>query len=246
MKDITETVNRKYLPVAALVAYRAEDDPPYASNDRKYYLETRPVLKDGRLGAARPVSAAFLRDLCRAVRIAGEMTPHGTMPSNMLYADSRVGFERYIWWEPPQKRSLFFTGRVEMQDRTYHMPGIVYVATNRRLKVYAFKGKRPSPATRLLYGPYFNYYDDCSVCLGSAKVDWPHDITWSAVQEHWQKIFWGSANSHMIFNPMKEGCNLVLAIKAHEDKPFDTDRLLETRYTLRDILDGRDGKNSYR
>lgn len=231
-KNITEILDRKFKPVGALFIYCAEQSP----NADRYYIESRSVLKDGTFGAATPVSKKFITDMVHSFRVTEEKQPHGPMPSNMLLADARLGHECFIWWEPPMPRPQFFTNNIAIEDGNYMMPGVIYMATGDSLSVYAFRGKKPGPKTRLLYGPFFNYYANCSMCLGSARADWPNDITWQVIQEHWQKLFWASENSHLNHNPMKEGENLVLALKAARDKPFDTSLLRPTDLTLQKLL----------
>ncbi len=214
-RNITDTLDCEYRPEAALVVYKK-----YGHSDSEYYLETRPVRADGTLGAGRPVSREFIRNLAMSFRADGELSPRGTMPRNMLHADPRLGSERFVWWDPPGKRELFF----------------LVLVTGKTLTVYAFKGARPSGKTPLLRGPFFNYYEDCRICVGSAKVDWPRDITWQTIIDHWEKVFWNSVNAHMISNPMKEGHNLVLSLKEAVNKPFDTGALRPAGLTLASII----------
>jgi PRTRC genetic system protein B len=154
----------------------------------------------------------------------------------MLHADPRLGSERFVWWDPPGKRELFFLEGLGLDDTVYNMPGTVFLVTGKTLTVYAFKGARPSGKTPLLRGPFFNYYEDCRICVGSAKVDWPRDITWQTIIDHWEKVFWNSVNAHMISNPMKEGHNLVLSLKEAVNKPYDTGALRPAGLTLASII----------
>ena len=228
MENITEDLGKIYQPAAALIVYKTKDN--------EYYLESRKIKEDGTMGAAKPVSRKFLCAIAKEYREANETTPHGLMPETMLYADSRLGKEKYIWWSEPRKVHMCFSEKVGLADGVYNMPGCVYVADSERIRVFAFEGRKPRKNQKLLMGPFFNYYSDGGICLGNARVEWSSDITWKEIQEHWEKLFWASENSHMIDNPMKEGKNLILAMKDAADKPFDTSLLKESGMTLESLL----------
>ena len=235
--NITQQLNNVYRPVAGLFVYKDNSGGYSGGANAAYYLETRPVKNDGTLGPARPVSREFITQLVMAFRAEGEKIPHGVMPSNMLFADSRLGLEHYVWYTPPGPRMLYFSNdKIPVENREYNMPGCVYCVYGNRLYVYAFKGKKPSPSTKLLYGPFYNYYADGAICLGSAKTKFPDVITWKSIMDYWETLFWKSENSHMMKNPMKENLNLNIAIKNAAEKPFDTDGLLETGFTIAKLL----------
>ena len=232
-KDVTEEISRPCIPQAALIVYSTENSYNYQTS---YYLETRLVKQDGTLGAARPVSKKFIQELVQAFKADYEKRPHGLMPQNFLVADSRIGQEKYIWWTPPGKKNLYFSESIGVQDGEYNMPGCIFAVLGERLHVFAFEGNEPKQKGELLYGPFFNYYADCGICLGSAKVKWPDDITWKDIQTHWETLFWNSVNSHSITNPVKKGQNLVLTIKESKDAPYKTSKLQRTEYTLETFL----------
>lgn len=55
--------------------------------------------------------------------------PSGRIPPNMLYADNRLGHQKYIWYNPPKKQYMFFSEGLNIKSQEYHIPGIVYEAT---------------------------------------------------------------------------------------------------------------------
>lgn len=225
-RNITDLLSENFAPRAALIVYTNESrEPAYRSHDKRYYLETRPVKEDGSLGCAKPVTKKFIREMVQAFRLEGEKLPHGPIPENLLFAEPALGKERYVWWNPPMKRKMYFTSAIPMEEAEYHVPGTIYCARGDRLEVFCFEGKRPRPNGDLLFGPFYNYYADGGICLGSARVPWPQDLTWQALLDRYEKLFWDSANSHMMHNPMTEGYNLNLALKDAIDKPFDTKTL---------------------
>ena len=232
LQDITENISHTYTPVAALIAYQTNN---YGGN---YYLETRKVKPDGSLGAAKPVSREFLTKVCEQFRIEQNSQPHGPIPGTLLLADTRTGYERYVWYNPPRKRKQFFIKNITLPEAEYPMPGVVYEVSGGTLSVFAYKGNgAPKPKSKMLYGPFFNYYESGRICLGTAKAEIPRDLTWEALLRYWENLFWNSENSHMMHNPMKEGKNLVLTLKESlETDSFDTGTLLATRMTLEQLL----------
>lgn len=230
--EITRDLTVSYTPKVALIVYKANT---YVA-DTQYYIESRSVREDGTLGVAKPVSREFVKGIADTFKAKSEMKPHGLVPDNFLAIDTRFGNEKYIWWTPPGQKRLYFTKSLAMQDGVYNVPGCIYFVSGNSLAVFCFKGRKPTKKSKLLFGPFFNYYEDGRICLGSAKADWPEDLTWKAIQEHWEKLFWGSENSHSMKNPMKQGHNLAISIKESANKPYDTSLLLETRHTLESFL----------
>lgn len=227
MIELTDEIKNRQEPVAVLTVWRNE-----SSGSR--FLETSKVLKDGTLGVPKPVSRKFMENIARTFSREYGRTPHGAVPDNLLLADTRPGQERYVWWEPPGKRTQTFGSQIALEDGEYMFPGTVYSVTGDRLSVYAFAGSRPSPRKRLLYGPFFNYYTDGGICLGSARLPLPEDLTWRGLMDHWESLFWNSENSHLIENPVHG--NLVTILKQYRDEPFNTTVLRRTKLHLGDLL----------
>lgn len=240
LTTINDQIGKKYAPRAVLVVY---SDCSPGSYNASFYLETRPVKGDGTLGPAKPASRKLLQEIAETILYRDKTIPHGAVPANLLSADPTFGKERFIWWTPPGKKTLFFSKGTGMPDGKYHMPGCVFLAQGSTLYVFSFKGKKPGKETRLLYGPFYNYYESGRICLGNARMDKPANCTWTDIQAYWEKIFWMSENSHMMTNPMKKGFNLNTAIKEASESPFDTDKLNETKLTLGQLLDGRSLEN---
>ena len=116
------------------------------------------------------------------------------------------------------------------------MPGIIYEAGENRLNIYAYKDKELTDKTELYAAPFFNV-TGASVCLGSAKIEKPKDLTYMNLLEYWEKKFWLTEFSHLGGggNPTKS--NLVLVTKAAKDKPFKLEELKPlNKLKLKDIL----------
>lgn len=228
MEDLTQQLENIKRPEAVLTVW-------HDRGAHRYFLETAPVLHDGSLGAPKPVSLKFIEGLADAFGTEHRSTPHGPLPGNLLVADTRIGKEKYVWWEPPGVRRQTFSESIGMEDGEYMMPGTVYLVEKKTLSVFAFSGRRPHPRCRLLKGPFFNYYSNGAVCLGNARAPLPEDLTWKAVMEHWETLFWNSENSHLIDNPV-DG-NLINILNTYRnEKEFNTAVLKPTGKHLSDLL----------
>lgn len=229
MQKITkQLMNATYAPKAALIAF--------ANEDNDYYLETREILENGDMGPAKPLTFGFINELLKGYSKSYSATPYGPLPHNMLYADTRPGQEKYIWWNPPMKRNQTFVKDLAMEDGEYPMPGVIYAVNNDKLFIYAFAGKRPKKNTVLLKGPFFNYYGNCSVCLGNARCELPKDLKWDDLLKAWENLFWNSVNSHTMNGADSVKGNLTTILKEHKDKDtFDTSLLVKTIYKTQDL-----------
>ena len=229
--ELTNTIHATLCPRAVLIAYT------YEGNNNKYFLERRSIDAKGRMGEGHPVTVEFMNELVRNYSETYSGTPHGRLPSNLLYADTRKGSERYVWYNPPGKRRMYFVGGLGIENAEYHLPGIIYEARGTRLDVYAYKEDRPGMETTLYAAPLFNVTGS-SVCLGSARIEKPRELTYANLLEYWERKFWLTEFSHLggHGNPTKS--NLVLVTKAARDKPFDLKELKPLKnLKLKDILE---------
>lgn len=230
MNKLTEELKSLYRPKAALIAYQGEN-----AKDNEYFLELREINDKGVMGEAMPVTYSFMNDITANFSEAYSGIPFGILPENLLFADTRKGHEKYIWWNPPRRRMIYFVRNLGLENAEYHVPGIIYIAKESGLCVYAYKDKELKESSELFHAPFFNTSKD-SVCLGVAKLQKPANPTFPQLLEYWEKKFWLTEFSHLAggSNPTKS--NLVLVTKAAKDKEFDTDELKPINKKLKDIL----------
>ena len=104
------------------------------------------------------------------------------------------------------------------------------------MNIYAYIDKELKPETELYAAPFFNVTGS-SVCLGSAKIDKPTEITYDKLFEYWEKKFWLTEFSHLGGNGNPTKSNLVLVTKAAKDAPFNIEELKPLKnLKLKDIL----------
>ena len=234
--QLTREITKVLIPRAALIAYSTSVQFNDESS-RQYFLEVRDIGPYGIMRECRPVTVEFMNALVRNYSesyTAG--IPHGIIPSRLLFCNPTTGTEKYVWYSPPGKRVMFFVRDLGIENGEYNVPGIVYEAEMDVLNVYAYKGDKPDYDTELYAAPFFNVTGE-SVCLGSARIRKPDDITYAGLLEYWEKRFWMTEFSHLgsLGNPTKS--NLVLVTKASKDRPFDLDELKPLdKLKLKDIL----------
>lgn len=227
--QLTREIHSVIYPKAVLIAYTTEDS-------HTYFLELRSIDSDGKMSEGRPVTVEFMNELVRNYSEVHNGTPCGPVPANLLYCDTRKGNEKYVWYNPPQKRLMYFVDNLNIDNAEYHIPGVVYEATERGLNIYAYKDSIPKPETQLFAAPFFNV-SGASVCIGNAKIEKPRHPTYKSFMEYWEKKFWLTEFSHLGSRGNPTASNLVLVTKAARNAPFNTDELKPLdNLKLKDIL----------
>lgn len=227
--ELTQQIHATLYPRAVLIAYTSE-------SDKQYFLEMRAIDRMGKMSEGVPVTVEFMNELVRNYSETHSSTLHGQIPSNMLWCDPRKGSEKYIWYNHPRKRMMYFKDALKIENAEYNLPGVIYEAYDGGLNIYAYKDKELTGKTDLYAAPFFNV-TGASVCLGSAKIEKPKDLTYDRLLEYWEKKFWLTEFSHLggHGNPTKS--NLVLVTKAAKDKPFNIEELKPLKnLKLKDIL----------
>lgn len=222
--ELLEESKLNYIPQMALIVYKTQND--------QFYIESREIDSQGKMLSAIPLSLECISELAGSFSQEQIQTPHGAIPGNVLYADNRLGYQRYVWYNPPEKRMMYFAKKLNIKDGEYHIPGIVYVVSGSSLNLYAFKGKKPKD--KLYNAPFFNTTSG-SVCLGNAKIDYPENPSFTKLIKYWEDKFWKTEFTHLggSQNPTKN--NLVTVTKNSKDE-FDYKELLKSPTTLKQLI----------
>ena len=150
MNELTKQLQEIMVPKAALIAYEYQESH-YASGS--HYLELRPINKKGRMEAGIPVTYEFMDSLVESYSDGNRRIPHGWLPPNMLWCDTRRGHESYVWYNPPGKRRMFFKNDLNIGDGMFHVPGVIYlIKKDGHLRLQGEKTGREDTA---LSGPFF-------------------------------------------------------------------------------------------
>ena len=103
MNELTNKLQQVMVPKAALIAYEYREN---RYGNGMHYLELHPINDRGRMEAAMPVTYEFMDSLVESYSDGNRRIPHGWLPPNMLWCDTRRGHESYVWYNPPGKRRM--------------------------------------------------------------------------------------------------------------------------------------------
>lgn len=230
-----DKISDLYLPFKALMVYRAE-------SDNSYYIESHDLDKKGMALNAHPLSLRESQSLASALDAAqtkAESFLHyrGLLPPCVLHLKTgRNG--RVVWHTPMAKRELHFIKGLHIPDGTTYVPPMLWQADRKQLSVWALAdNKRPKEKTVLYHAPFFNVYDNASVCFGNVKTDIPDDCSLTSFLKMWENYFFGTTFSHLIGGDSFEG-NLVgiwneLMTTGHK---FPVKSMKRTTKTLVEVL----------
>ncbi len=132
------------------------------------------------LGEGHPVSKSFLETLSRSLQ---SELPIAWLPENVLIWSQRLA----AWWEPSRIRPMFFSPESDgktLDGKLYPHPALLFAVHDQHLFVWALaENTRPKPHTGLFQAPYWNTYENGSVCHGSMatprQVEVDHLAQWS-------------------------------------------------------------------
>ena len=107
------------------------------------------------------------------------------------------------------KRQLYFTENLEIPNGIAEVPAMLWLAGKRNLKVFALaNNRRPTEKTSLFYAPFFNVYENGTVCMGTVDVDIKNSSSLEEFTKKWEDYFFNSYFSHLMneHNPIKGNC----------------------------------------
>lgn len=203
------------LTAAVLIYTNPHQRHAFATKHEVAMFASRPMIRPG-----TPFTEEDYKVLVQAMAPAEQ--------PRMLWHDPRLlakGLGRIVWWSPPKMRSLFFkksghNGGTFDGRGTCPTPGLVFMATERDLYIYAFKGaSAPTPETKLYQAPFFNVWSRGQVCVGNAarpQIERRDDL------DAWDRMFFGSHFTHPNFTQKDRltiGADPAVFWKAQIEKP---------------------------
>ena len=149
MNELTIQMQQIMHPRAVLVAYECETT---GYSIPRSYLELRPVNEKGRMGAGIPVTYEFMNSLVESYTESMRESRTDASPGTCSCATPEKGRERYIWYNPPQKRKNVLPGRAahykrDIQRTGRHLRGGTGMHGHTRLQ-----GNNPRRADRTVSG----------------------------------------------------------------------------------------------
>lgn len=145
---------------------------------------------------ARIMSSKSMRDMARKI-LNKKNTSLQFIPSNVLARSDKV----IVWWIPESTRTVFFKSSVpglENRCGQIKIPSCIFAETSGRSYVLCFEGsERPTEKTPLFFSPFFNVWDEHTICLGTTRRVKSGDVN------AWTKAFFESAFSHTNYRTSK-------------------------------------------
>ena len=107
-----------------------------------------------------------------------------------------ISADHMVWWMPAGERNVFFNNK-ELGKRAAKVPhpALMFAVVKGQWFVFALaKNERPTAETELHFAPYFNVYDSCAICTGSAQI--PRGISADDTSK-WENAFFESEFTHI-------------------------------------------------
>ena len=115
MNELTKNIQKMMVPKAAIIAYKYEDRRNF---DTRYFIELRPIGKNGQMGAGIPVTYEFMNTLLESYTEEMSGIPAGRVETDVLSQRSQYT-GRHIQsagdYLPCKKRKH---GRIRLQGKT--------------------------------------------------------------------------------------------------------------------------------
>ena len=236
MNDITQNFGTLYHPKTALVFYQTDE------RNKDTYVEYFDMDKNGNPINAHPLTEREAKVLAKSLNLTTKkqdfLKPQGILSTHILYLNpSENGF--VIWYTKAGKRQLYFSENLEIQSGTAEVPAMLWLATQRSLKIFALSSnRRPTEKTSLFYSPFFNVYENGNVCMGTVNIDIQNSASVEEFTEKWEEYFFNSYFSHLMneHNPITGNCVNLWKSLIDTEKPFPKEVLKSADKTLKSLL----------
>lgn len=237
MKTVIENIAPLYHPTAALVFYEAKEANAEA------YVEYFDMDSSGSPINAHPLTVKEAQRLSKTLNTAKEsskafLKPQGIIAGNILYIDSSEnGY--VMWFTKATCKELFFTNGLDIPNGMANVPALLWIASKDKLNIYALKSDRkPTENTRLYYAPFFNVYENGTVCMGSVDVNIKKSSSLEEFTTAWESYFFNSYFSHLMqnHNPIQGNCVSLWKKLRKTGEPFPKEVLKKTDWIIKNML----------
>ncbi len=236
MKDITQDFAALYYPKSALVFYQTTG----VSKDT--YVEHFDMDKNGTPINAHPLTIQEANRLVKALKTVQEekeplLKPKGILSNQVLYFEPTGN--KVVWFTKAKQREMYFTQSLGIPKGIAHIPPMLWVASRNGLSVFALtSNKRPTERTQLCNAPFFNVYQDGSVCMGTVEVCIKKTASLEEFTKEWEGFFFNSYFSHLMhgYNPINGNCVSLWENLIATGEVFPMQVLTKNNLTLKDIL----------
>lgn len=235
MEDITNSFGKFFFPTCALVFYNSE------KRYNETYVEYYDMDKNGSPINAHPLTMLEAKKLAESLHIDAQkhkmLKSDGLLKSNILSFDAQK--EKIIWYTKAKKQQLYFTENLGIASGLANIPPLIWKADRETLSVFALSSdRRPSAGSTLFHAPFFNIYQNGTVCLGTVDIQLKEINTVKAFTEIWQSYFFNSYFSHLMsgHNPVDGNCVMLWTDLINLDMEFPYERLIKSNQKLKDIL----------
>ena len=161
----------------------------------------------------------------------------GLIPKNILKVDQKNGQYKICWYCKPIKRMLYFREELKIPCGNAIPPGLVFVASNSALSVFAVTSKAIKGSTELYHAPFHNVYQKGALCLGTAKPPKKGKYIEEMI-EGWENTFFNSYFTHLNTNnsPVNGNINLIWKNVIKNEASFPSDVLIPCNRTINDLI----------
>jgi len=237
MKNITADFINMHHPYKGLIVYRSAEEKP------DYYVEAYDFNDAGKMVNPHPLSLQESQQLAATLQTSSELSDsylqcRELMPAKLLYTRQGVnGFA--IWYTPAMKHFLAFTPDLKIPDGNYPIPPMVWKASRSEVSVFALaKDELPTIKTVLFKAPFFNVYDNGSVCMGTVDIDIDRHTHLEAFMSKWEEYFFNSQFSHVLDGKSPVKGNIIQLWQSLKDsrRKFPISCLVKHPITLKKLI----------
>ncbi|MES2331219.1 MAG: PRTRC system protein B [Bacteroidota bacterium] len=237
MKNVTAEFTNLHHPYKGLVIYKSTEEKP------DYYVEAYDFNINGRMIDPHPLSLQESQQLAATLQTSSELSDsylqsRELMPAKLLY--TRQGSNGFaIWFTPAMKHFLSFTPDLKIPDGMYPVPPMLWKASRTGVTVFALsKDEIPTMKTILYKAPFFNVYDNGTVCMGTVDIDIDRHINLEAFMDKWEEYFFNSKFSHVLGgkSPVKGNIIQLWQSLTNSHKKFPVSCLTKHSLTIKNLI----------